>query len=194
MRPQNERRMRVASTCSRKPRTYILSIVRSFSSAERLVPRWASMPALISSIALSRTAWTMSSLFWKWYVMTPREKARRASSEPMVKASSPSSATILRATATIWPRRNSRRVSGAGMLLRPLGGHLTPEGLGPGRDVFGGQDLDRTLSGEKIGDAAADDLTRGHQAGEGRTHDAVGQRARAAESQAVDRRLHRVGE
>src|SRR5262249_52153917 len=126
--------------------------------------------------------------------MTPREKARRASSEPMVKASSPSSATILRATATIWPRRNSRNVSGAGMMLRPLGGHLTPEGLGPGRDVFGGEDLDRPLLGKKNGDVAADDLTGGDQAGERRTHDAVGERARAAEDQAVDRRLHRVGE
>src|SRR5262245_59597873 len=47
--------------------------------------------------------------------MTPRENASRASSEPIVRFSRPSSATIFLATATICPRRSSRRVSGPGM-------------------------------------------------------------------------------
>src|SRR5215470_5095654 len=83
------------------------------------------------------------------------------------------------------------------MMLRPLGAHLTPERLGPGRDVFGGEDLDRALRrrwGEKVGDAAADELARRDQAGERRAHDAVAEGARAAEDEAGDRRLHRVGE
>src|SRR5688572_15625935 len=153
----------------------------------------AAVPALISSIALSRTAWTMSSLFWKWYVMTPRENARRASREPMVSASSPSSATILRAMATICPRRSSRRVSGCGMVLGFPRRNLTPESLGPGRHVLRRDEADLGLLVQELGDAAAGDLARGDEAGERRAHDAVAERARSAEDQALELGADREG-
>ena len=62
---------------------------------------WSCTAASISSMALVKTARTISSLLAKWYVMTPRVKERRSSRAPNVSASSPCSATSLRAAATI---------------------------------------------------------------------------------------------